>query len=249
MSKLQDALVSYREKVDSLPAAEMTKTKKTMKITLKDLIDYQKLQSSAFAAGKISFTDANILYRIYGGESPSPEKWDKLPLHERVVGTISADQLIRMRLKNYKNPTYSQEMMQKFGVPFDPKNVTGAKGFKFRDRVRMESESESWQSGVPKGATGTVWAIKGIKGIGVSPDPAKLLIYVRWDKHGERSVWAGNIVKISDQKNPTMAPGEVICRSCGEVNNMTAISIGKKCIRCSRPLTRLKIRKKTNNKH
>ena len=60
------------------------------------------------------------------------------------------------------------------------------KKFKEGDRVRA-----NWSdpySGVPKGAKGTCALIATVGGKSVYPDPSKLLVFVNWDEHGEKSV-------------------------------------------------------------
>lgn len=98
--------------------------------------------------------------------------------------------------RSLKNPTYYQEMMSRFGLPFNPKDVKSSHGFRYGDRVVMASDAESWQSGVKKGDRGTVDAIRGIRGISVSPDPAGRMLFVNWDKYGQQSVWIGTVRKI-----------------------------------------------------
>ncbi len=143
-----------------------------------------------------------------------------------------------------RNPTYVQEMMAKHGVPFDPKRVKSVGGFRFRDRVVMDSDAESWQSGVPRGATGMVWAISGFKGMSVSPDPAGRMIFVRWDQYGERSVWKGTLKKIGrtgrgSRANPILEMlGMGVVTGVGLGVGFSAVSWGKKkFFNQSNPLT------------
>ena len=91
--------------------------------------------------------------------------------------------------------TYAEEMKKKYGVPYNPKDVKSSGGFHLGDRVVMDSDAESWQSGVKRNQTGTVSAIKGAKGLSVCPDPAGKIIYVKWDDGQECSVWKGTLKK------------------------------------------------------
>jgi hypothetical protein len=104
MSKLSDAITRVNQQVKTMSKAEVAELHKGMKTSHADLMDYQKLQSHAFAMGKISYEDAQLLYRIYGGEGVSTEHWDKLSLGEKVVGTKAAAELIDMRLGGRKSP-------------------------------------------------------------------------------------------------------------------------------------------------
>jgi hypothetical protein len=104
MSKLSDAITRVNQQVKTMSKAEVAELHKGMKTSRADLMDYQKLQSHAFAMGKISYEDAQLLYRIYGGEGVSTEHWDKLSLGEKVVGTKAAAELIDMRLGGRKSP-------------------------------------------------------------------------------------------------------------------------------------------------
>jgi len=87
-------------------------------------------------------------------------------------------------------------MKAKYGVPFDPTRLKSGKGFRYGDRVMMASRGEVVLSGIPYGAAGTVDAVATFGGHSISPDPARRLIFVRWDKHGQESVSVGSIVKI-----------------------------------------------------
>jgi hypothetical protein len=54
------------------------------------------------------------------------------------------------------------------------------------DRVR--ATGPDFYSGVPEGVLGTASLIATIGGKSVYPDPCKLLVFVTWDEHGEKSV-------------------------------------------------------------
>jgi hypothetical protein len=54
------------------------------------------------------------------------------------------------------------------------------------DRVR--TTGLDFYSGVPESAIGTALLIATIGGRSVYPDPSKLLVFVKWDEHGEHSV-------------------------------------------------------------
>lgn len=86
--------------------------------------------------------------------------------------------------------TYAQEMKSKYGVPFNPKEVKSARGFRLGDHVVMVCQMDFLTPGCParKGDTGKVGAIRGFKGMSVSPDPLKHMIWVEWTKHGGASV-------------------------------------------------------------
>ena len=66
--------------------------------------------------------------------------------------------------------TYAGDMMRKHGVPFDPKMVKSARGFRLGDHVVMTCQMDFLTPGCParKGDTGTVGAIRGFKGMSVS---------------------------------------------------------------------------------
>lgn len=89
---------NYRIKERNVSEAEQQRLHETLKTPLSDLVDYQNLQSFGFASGILTKEEAEQLYRIYGGEVPSPEKWDKLTLAEKVTGTRMAEELLNKRL-------------------------------------------------------------------------------------------------------------------------------------------------------
>lgn len=97
--KLRATIERTNDNASRLPRAKLTKLHRGLKTGWNDLVEYQRLQSHAFAMGKISYEDAQLLYRIYGEESPSAAKWDRLSIGEKVAGTKAADELIGMRLK------------------------------------------------------------------------------------------------------------------------------------------------------
>lgn len=97
-NRIEAGIARINEKLRTVSEAEQKRLSETLKTEWEDLVEYQKLQSTAFACGKLTLEEAQILYRIYGGEMPSPEKWDKLSLAEKVIGTQTAEELLRMRI-------------------------------------------------------------------------------------------------------------------------------------------------------
>jgi hypothetical protein len=97
-NRIQAAIDRMRARLAALPEAERRRLEETLKASWEELVAYQRLQSMAFACQKLTLEEAQTLYRIYGGEFPSPEKWEALPLEEKVVGTVVAAELARMRL-------------------------------------------------------------------------------------------------------------------------------------------------------
>ena len=63
-----------------------------------ELIQFQQLQSRAFAMQKITYDTAQTLYRIYGREYPSKEKFTKLSIGERYAGIEIGGRLARMAI-------------------------------------------------------------------------------------------------------------------------------------------------------
>lgn len=88
IEKMKKRLVEVpKEKKDSL-------TKSLNETDLNELFEFQKVQSLAFACGAINFDEAQTLFRIYGGDVPTTDKWKKLPLEEKIIGTQTAHELI-----------------------------------------------------------------------------------------------------------------------------------------------------------
>ena len=97
-NRIEAGIARINDKLKTVSETEQKKLSDALKTEWNDLVQYQKLQSTAFACGKLTLEEAQTLYRIYGGEAPSPEKWDKLSLAEKVIGTQTAEELIKMRL-------------------------------------------------------------------------------------------------------------------------------------------------------
>lgn len=97
-NRIEAAIARINEKLKAVSPEKQKSLQKTLKTSWDDLVAYQRLQSTAFACGKLTLEEANTLYRIYGGEVPSQEKWDKLALAEKVVGTSTAAELAKMRI-------------------------------------------------------------------------------------------------------------------------------------------------------
>ncbi len=97
-NRIEAGIARINDKLKTVSETEQKKLSDALKTEWNDLVQYQKLQSTAFACGKLTLEEAQTLYRIYGGEVPSPEKWDKLSLAEKVIGTQTAEELIKMKL-------------------------------------------------------------------------------------------------------------------------------------------------------
>ena len=97
-NRIDTAIARINEKLKTVPEEKIRSLVESLKTGGDDLVEYQRLQSTAFACGKLTLEEAQILYRIYGGEVPSPGKWDKLSLAEKVVGTSTAAELAKMRI-------------------------------------------------------------------------------------------------------------------------------------------------------
>jgi len=97
-NRIQEAISRINEKLKTVAEAEQKKLNVSLKTDWQELVEYQKLQSTAFACAKLTLEEAQTLYRLYGGEAPSPEKWDKLSLAEKVIGTSTAKELLDMKI-------------------------------------------------------------------------------------------------------------------------------------------------------
>ena len=97
-NRIEAGIARINEKMKTVSEEKLASLNESLKTDWKDLVEYQKLQSTAFACGKLTLEEAQTLYRIYGGEVPSPEKWDKMSLAEKVIGTQSADELLKIKI-------------------------------------------------------------------------------------------------------------------------------------------------------
>ncbi|HUV52293.1 MAG TPA: hypothetical protein VMW64_04375 [Dehalococcoidia bacterium] len=97
-NRIEAGIARINEKMKTVSEEKLASLNESLKTDWKDLVEYQKLQSTAFACGKLTLEEAQTLYRIYGGEVPSPEKWDKMSLAEKVIGTQTADELLKIKI-------------------------------------------------------------------------------------------------------------------------------------------------------
>ena len=97
-NRIQAGIDRINEKMKTVSEEKLSSLNESLKTDWAELVQYQKLQSTAFACGKLTLEEAQILYQIYGGEVPSPEKWDKRSLAEKVIGTQSAAELAKMKI-------------------------------------------------------------------------------------------------------------------------------------------------------
>lgn len=97
-NRIEAAIARINEKLKTVSQEEQGKLNRTLKTDFDELVEYQRLQSTAFACGKLVLEEAQALYRMYGGEVPSAEKWDRLTLAEKIVGTSTASELAKMRI-------------------------------------------------------------------------------------------------------------------------------------------------------
>ncbi len=97
-NRIEAGITRINEKLKTVSDAEQKRLSGALKTDWSELVQYQRLQSTAFACGKLSLEEAQALYQIYGGEVPSPEKWDKRSLAEKVIGTQTAEELLKMRI-------------------------------------------------------------------------------------------------------------------------------------------------------
>ena len=97
-NRIQAGIDRINEKMKQVSEEKLASLNEGLKTDWADLVEYQKLQSTAFACGKLTLEEAQLLYEIYGGEVPSPEKWDKRSLAEKVIGTQTAAELFKTKI-------------------------------------------------------------------------------------------------------------------------------------------------------
>ena len=97
-NRIQAGIDRINEKMKTVSEEKLKSLNESLKTDFMELVEYQKLQSTAFACGKLTLEEAQTLYQIYGGEVPSPEKWNKLSLAEKVIGTSTASELLKMKM-------------------------------------------------------------------------------------------------------------------------------------------------------
>ena len=69
-NRIEAGIARINEKMKAVSEEKLASLNESLKTDWKDLVEYQKLQSTAFACGKLTLEEAQTLYRIYGGEVP-----------------------------------------------------------------------------------------------------------------------------------------------------------------------------------
>lgn len=110
MSRLRQAIARANANAARLPESRQRKLHRDLNTDWSDLVQYQQLQASTHAAGKLSTSDALVLFRLYGGNAPSAAKWDRLTIGEKVVGTKAAEEMLRMQREPVKHGPRTVEL-------------------------------------------------------------------------------------------------------------------------------------------
>lgn len=63
-----------------------------------ELISFQQTQAAMHAAGFLKLDEAQWLYAKLGGENPTVEKWNALPLTERILITQTMTELLGVKI-------------------------------------------------------------------------------------------------------------------------------------------------------
>ena len=98
MSDLENAIADVNAKAAELSEEKLADLERTVKTTREELVIYQGAQVFAYSNGWISNDIAGFLYRVYGDEFPTVEKWDLLTIGERAVATVAAKELLEMKI-------------------------------------------------------------------------------------------------------------------------------------------------------
>ena len=93
MNRIQQAIDRATIKLATKSLDEHTRLHNLFKVEEDEIINCQQLQSRAFASKLLNLEEAQTLFKLYGSELPTPEKWEKLTLAEKFVGTMMAAEL------------------------------------------------------------------------------------------------------------------------------------------------------------
>jgi rubrerythrin len=115
-NRIQASIDAYnwRIKERNVSEEQQQKLHDSLKTDFMDLVEYQNLQSFGFASGLLNKEEALQLYAMYGGETPSPEKWDQLTLAEKITGTKMAEELIGAKLRKGLTQTQRYEEVEMY---------------------------------------------------------------------------------------------------------------------------------------
>lgn len=99
-NRLEARIATLQARIDSgtIPGDKLTDLESSLATDTMDLVEYQNLQSQAHAAGKITFDEAQLLYKLLGGQAPSAQHWDKLSIAERVAITQMMSELLDWKI-------------------------------------------------------------------------------------------------------------------------------------------------------
>lgn len=86
-------------KAKGLDAKALAKLSKGMDVDLMDYVSYQELKSEAFAAGKISLAEANM---VYGWLGNTPDQFNRQELAVKIVVTKLIDEILGQKLKGVR---------------------------------------------------------------------------------------------------------------------------------------------------
>ena len=78
--------------------AALARLDESQQLDWSELVAAQGAQSQAFAGGRITESQAMWLYRVFGGEVPTPEKFAKQALAVRVVAIKALGELVKAQV-------------------------------------------------------------------------------------------------------------------------------------------------------
>jgi len=95
VNRIEKSINQYTTKLKTIPKETKDGLEEKLTIEWSELVEFQKIQSTAFACGALSLDEAQTLFNLYGGDVPTVDKWDKLSLAEKIVGTTIIPELAK----------------------------------------------------------------------------------------------------------------------------------------------------------
>ena len=87
------------QRLDALDADALSRVEESATLDFEELVQAQNTQSALFASGLIPQDVAHWVYRIAGGEIPSPSAFAEQPLAVRVTFIKLFEELLALKIK------------------------------------------------------------------------------------------------------------------------------------------------------
>ena len=99
MSIIGEYVAKVEQRLSELDADALSRVEQSATLDFEELVQAQQTQSALFAAGLIPQDLAQWVYRVAGGEIPSPSAFAEQPLAVRVTFIKLFQELLELKMK------------------------------------------------------------------------------------------------------------------------------------------------------